>query len=243
MGETPEQKYERISRAVQESILRNYPNPERRGCPGDDVVRTVAARSEVNPDTLWEHITHCSPCYAVFLRCKQEFRKRAAYRRVLLPIAVAAGIAIGSWITLDAVRQHKAVTGAGKARNATPPTRPPQERALTHKPLAISVDLRSQAALRGSYERVPQAPIHVPQSLVEFKFLLPFASDDGSYQVEVLDAQQRPTLRTTGTAVLVANATALKVRPLDFASVAAGEYLLRFRHGDSTWHLVPVTVP
>ncbi len=71
MDETPEQKFDRISRAVQESILRNYPNPERKGCPGDDVVREVAARTELKTDDAWEHITHCSPCYAEFL----EFKK------------------------------------------------------------------------------------------------------------------------------------------------------------------------
>jgi hypothetical protein len=48
MGETPEEKYERISKAVQDSILRHYPNPERRGCPGDDIVSSVAARSELS---------------------------------------------------------------------------------------------------------------------------------------------------------------------------------------------------
>jgi hypothetical protein len=243
MGETPEEKYERISKAVQQSILRNYPNPERHGCPGDDVVRTVAARSEVNPDALWEHITHCSPCYAVFLRCKQEFRKRAAYRRVLLPLAASVVIAIGSWIAIHAARHHQSTGGAGTARNARVPTREPQELARTRQPLPISVDLRSQAALRGADEKAPPAPIHVPRRLVEFNVLLPFASDDGSYQVEILDAQKRLLLTTTGTAKLVTDATALHVQPLDFAAVSAGEYLLRFRHGDSSWHRLPVTVP
>jgi hypothetical protein len=243
MGETPEQKYERISKAVQESILRNYPNPERHGCPGDAVVRTVAARSELNPDALWEHITHCSPCYAVFLRFKQEFRKRATYKRVLLTIAACVVIGIGSWIALHAARQHKTVDDAVKARNSRFPPGEPQELARTRQPLTISVDLRSQAALRGSYGKVPQAPVHVPRRLVEFKLLLPFASDDGSYPVEILDAQKRLIMRTTGTAVLVTDATALNVRPLDFSEVSAGEYQLRFRHGDSTWHFVPVTLP
>ena len=78
MGETPEEKFDQISRAVQESILRNYPNPERRGCPGDEVVRSVAARTELKADEVWEHITHCSPCYAEFLAYKDQFRQQTA---------------------------------------------------------------------------------------------------------------------------------------------------------------------
>src|ERR671926_521119 len=99
MAEAPEEKFEQISRAVQESILRNYPNPERRGCPGDEVVRSVAARNELKADDVWEHITHCSPCYAEFLAYKDEFRKKRQYevrirRRTLIGLAATAAVAV-----------------------------------------------------------------------------------------------------------------------------------------------------
>src|SRR5829696_5769341 len=99
MGETPEEKYEQISRAVQESILRNYPNPERRDCPGDAVVRSVAARTELQADDVWEHITHCSPCYGEFLAYKDEFRRKRQHevrfrRRTVLGLAAAAAVAV-----------------------------------------------------------------------------------------------------------------------------------------------------
>ena len=32
--ESPEDKYERLQRRLQEEILSKYPNPERKGCPG-----------------------------------------------------------------------------------------------------------------------------------------------------------------------------------------------------------------
>jgi hypothetical protein len=75
MAETPQEKYDRLRKALQEAILRDYPNPDRIGCPGDTMVRDVAFREELTKDVVWEHITHCSPCYAAFLRFKEEWRE------------------------------------------------------------------------------------------------------------------------------------------------------------------------
>jgi len=77
MSESTEEKYRRLQREIQGAILRNYPNPNRQGCPGDASVRSLAA----NPDSIkaeddadeqgaWYHITHCSPCYASFLELR-----------------------------------------------------------------------------------------------------------------------------------------------------------------------------
>jgi hypothetical protein len=80
MAETPEQKYDRLRIAVQEAILRDYPNPERKGCPDNALVREVAWRDELIKDTVWQHLTHCSPCYAEFLKFKDEWRLARAGR-------------------------------------------------------------------------------------------------------------------------------------------------------------------
>ena len=75
MAETPQEKYERLQKAVQEAILKNYPNPDRVGCPEAATIREVAFREELTKDAVWEHITHCSPCYGEFLKLKEEWRK------------------------------------------------------------------------------------------------------------------------------------------------------------------------
>jgi hypothetical protein len=81
MAETPEQKYERLRIAVQEAILQDYPNPERKGCPDKSMVREVAWRDELIKDAVWQHITRCSPCYGEFLRFKEEWRQSRAIER------------------------------------------------------------------------------------------------------------------------------------------------------------------
>ena len=70
--ETPEEKWERLQSEVQEGILNGYPNPERRGCLDGDCIHALARRSAQFDDTIeddpnWKHVTHCSPCYAVYL--------------------------------------------------------------------------------------------------------------------------------------------------------------------------------
>lgn len=43
MNESLEEKYCRLQSEIQRAILRNYPNRERRGCPGDAVLRNLGA--------------------------------------------------------------------------------------------------------------------------------------------------------------------------------------------------------
>jgi hypothetical protein len=76
MAETPREKYERVRKAVQDAILNDYPNPDRVGCPENAIIRDVAFREELTKDPVWEHITHCSPCYTEFLKFKEEWRER-----------------------------------------------------------------------------------------------------------------------------------------------------------------------
>lgn len=84
MSEPPDKKYERLQNEIQGAILRSYPNPERRGCPGDSVISSFA----INPDGItaadendrngaWYHITHCSPCYASFLALRNAARNKS----------------------------------------------------------------------------------------------------------------------------------------------------------------------
>ena len=75
MSETLREKYERLRQTVQDAILNDYPNPNRVGCPESAIIREVASREELTKDEAWEHITHCSPCYAEFLRFKEKSRQ------------------------------------------------------------------------------------------------------------------------------------------------------------------------
>ena len=93
--ESPESKFDRLKKQLQDAILRDYPNPERKGCPGGAVLRELAERplgQAVEDDPHWAHITHCSECYREFLAFNNAFRQQAKARRVRVrwSVAVAA---------------------------------------------------------------------------------------------------------------------------------------------------------
>ena len=43
----------------------HHPNPERTGCPGEEALATFARDPRAVPidDPLFEHLSHCSPCF------------------------------------------------------------------------------------------------------------------------------------------------------------------------------------
>ena len=72
--ESPHARFDRLKKQLQDSILRDYPNPERQGCPGNAAVRELAHRPldyslEGSPN--WQHLTHCSECYREFLDIRE----------------------------------------------------------------------------------------------------------------------------------------------------------------------------
>src|SRR5436305_1310166 len=100
--ESPEAKFDRLKKQLQDSILRDYPNPERKGCPGDAVLRELAVRPlgrAVEDDPNWHHITHCSECYGDFLAFNSAFRSEAKVRKARL----AWGMAVAAVVLVVAV--------------------------------------------------------------------------------------------------------------------------------------------
>jgi hypothetical protein len=82
---------ERVRKELQAAALRDFPNPERTGCPDPDVLDGMSRRRVEMTQSQLHHITHCSPCLQTFLSVREEIRKRRAVR---LKIAAAVGAAI-----------------------------------------------------------------------------------------------------------------------------------------------------
>ena len=79
MPESPEQRWNRVQKKLQDAILTSYPNPNREGCPGcekvDDLARRAAKVGTLKGDAAWEHVTHCSPCYKEYLEARDRLRR------------------------------------------------------------------------------------------------------------------------------------------------------------------------
>ena len=82
---------DRVRKELQESALREFPNPERVGCPDAETLAGMSRRIiQMTQDQL-HHVTHCSPCFQTFLAIRQEMRQR---RVVRIRIAAAACAAV-----------------------------------------------------------------------------------------------------------------------------------------------------
>ncbi len=219
MDETPEQKYNRISRAVQESILRNYPNPDRKGCPGDNVVREVAARADFKTDDVWEHITHCSPCYAIFLDHKQKLRSQKKIRRrtAILLIAAAASIPI-----VLITRSHSGSSGE----------------------VIGNWNLERASFSRGSGNPAQgsQTGQRAVRSRGQIRVALPLGSEAGQYQLEIRRSPEGPPLESAeGAALITKGHTELLFR-VDLSKLPRGSYFAAIGRGDKTWRVYPLVL-
>jgi hypothetical protein len=208
--------FERAKEIVQEAILRGFPNPERRGCPGAAVlVRLASSGLPAENDPDWDHVTHCSPCYAEFLDYRKQVKaaQRRVYRNKLITAALAAAAAIVVvWIFV--VRPS-----------------PPRE-------ISAYLDLSPVVILRG--EEQPTRPnFTLPIGDLKLSIRLPVGSEEGRYQVELLrEPGSAPVAKGSGQAHLARGITTLRVN-LNTAALQPGRYYFGFRSDNLDWTVVP----
>ena len=107
MDESADQIFEELQDIVQQAILREFPNPERNGCPGPASLRELANRPRPTRDAVWEHVTHCSPCYQEFLDLRNQVKielarqRRAVLRRRVVVAAIVVVLAGGAIATYE----------------------------------------------------------------------------------------------------------------------------------------------
>ena len=207
---------DRLIKAGQRVLLEGgYPNPDRVGCPGSRVLKSLGEqRMDLREAEQWLlHLGSCSPCFIEYT----AFQRQAARRKTLeleLVLASAALIVIvglAGWLWKGGWFRG---TG-GKPNIAT--IMPYQK---------VTVDLRNRIVFRG--EQLPSAnsgAIQLPRGRLDVTILLPKGSGPGSYEVRVSTELEKPLMTTTGMAVNENGITALKVK-LDVSNLSPGGYVL-----------------
>ncbi len=223
MDDTPEQRYQRLSSVVQETILKNFPNPERKGCPEDGVVREVARRRELIEDESWQHITHCSPCYATFLKYKDQFRLSRRRRGLGFILGAAFLIILGLSVTVFELNR----------RGGNAP--------VVNRYIAATLDLSDRSTTRGTKTTAhTPAPLSLPHQALDLTIYLPFGSEAGKYEVR-LQHGTRALMTAQGIAQIANGRTDLHVK-LDLSKYSSGNYLIGMRQPPWNWNDYPVSV-
>jgi len=195
-----------------------FPNPERAGCPGNEVLKAMALRRLEPEDVLnWiDHLGTCSPCfreYAVFRR-QVEWRKRAAY----LSMAAAVIIVVLSF-------------GLWKWRAG------PQPVITAHN--HVIADLTKPLVLRGD-QGPGKGPLVFPRGFDDVTFLLPEGTRVGTYEVAIFRQESGEALtRASANASIQRGLTTFKVT-LDLSRISPGSYLVGIRPLGTDWGYYPV---
>jgi hypothetical protein len=167
-------------------------------------------------DRWLTHFSSCSPCFQEFT----QFRNQAVVRRrtqIWLAAAAVFIFAIAGWFLVR--------------------TKPPVQTATV-----VVLDLRGRATVRG--ENPPETsrpPLEVPRNARSLNLELPIGSNEGAYDVALLDPSGAELFRGSAAAKLEDHIVVLRV-DVDLTRISPGSYFLGLRQSGVEWMQFPVRV-
>jgi hypothetical protein len=206
----------RILDALGRGLLKEFPNPDRAGCPGSDVLKRIASHEMPLPEAeKWlDHLTSCSPCYRDFTELQAGYR----HRRMQTVLAIAASILIvvgvAGWALFF---KHK---GPAVVQTAV-------------------LDLRNRSVPRGGELNPGEQPLEVSREVKRLKVYLPLGSAEGPYELRIAITTGSAIFTTDGVASLKDGVTSIEVA-VDLSSASSGRYVLQVRRPNSEWNSYPL---
>lgn len=208
----------RLLDVLAQGLSREFPNPQRVGCPDSAVLRSVAFRKLrlADAEPWLNHLSSCSPCFQEF----SEFRKEAASqrRRTMAWTAAAAVLifAVAGWLW---VRTQHSVLAATEV-----------------------LDLREVSVAPGQNPmQTEQRPLALHRWAKHLILYLPIESKEGAHDIALLSATGAQIVGSSGTARLENHVVCLRV-DVDLSIVQPGGYSLAVRQTTLTWIRYPVRV-
>jgi hypothetical protein len=224
-NESPESQYDRLRKRLQDSILKEYPNPERKGCPGEAVLNELAARpleEDIEAHQGWHHVTHCSECYREFLGFRSQAMRHARNRRLVVIWGLAAAVVAIAF-------------GLFFLRRQTSLNRPQNAELEYAKKL---VDIESMP--RSGEQAQAEQPIYLDRRPLELVIQLPVGSKAGTYEFQ-LQKTHHAVISTSAEASIREGTTAFSVK-IDLTSLEAGQYSMSVRRVPWDWSYYPVVL-
>jgi hypothetical protein len=209
------------------------PNPDRVGCPPRDVISELARRQRSIDDPLWVHLAHCSECF-VEVRAQQQSAE-SPHRRggpVVRWVMVAATIILVTGGSIWLFDQ------SGESQTGQQGTTTSLTAGATG---SIEIDLRDRAIERGDQNTGAAQPLLLPRSRINLTVLLPFGSEPGLYELELIGADGDSRTSAAGSATVREFVTTLQV-VIDLSALPPGPSQFGLRHQSDGWRFFPVTL-
>ena len=206
----------RILNALGRGLLKEFPNPDRAGCPGSDVLNRIASHEMplAEAERFLDHVTSCSPCYSDFSQFQSAYQRR----RTRTILAIAAGILIvaslAGWAFLG---KHK-------------------ESFVTQTAV---LDLRNRSIPRGTEPNPTEPPLEINHAVTHWNIYLPLGSSEGQYDIRIVTRSGELLFAADGTAKLADQITSLQIS-VSFSSPRSGRYVLQIRKTGSEWNSFPL---
>ena len=209
----------RVLDLLTQGLSREFPNPQRVGCPGSAVLTGIAFRklrlAEVEP---WlEHLGSCSPCFQEFTELRKQAAGQRRRTRVWLAAAAVLIFAVAGWVWMRTQRSVQ-----------------PTETAV--------LDLRELSVGRGQDSlQTDQRSFRVHRSAKHLILDLPIGSKEGTYEIAILSESGAQILGAIGTAQLQDHIVSLRA-DVDVGGVPPGLYFLALRQPGLEWTRYPLRV-
>lgn len=243
-------------------LLEAFPNPERKGCPDDKVLKALAENRLPAGHPALQHVASCSECYAEYRHYRLDWKEassKAAHGATLAQLsepqavstpngpvvapasarsrtlswAVAAGLLIALGGGVLLVDKHHAPPPSGAVTVAS------------SGPVNANVDLFNAVTVRGSGGDEPALQeLTLPSSVVHLTVTLPRFSERGAYEIIVAKDRggKAVVARGLGNGVDVDGKVSLIVT-LDLRNAAPGMYFLgTVRGSDNGTYYYPLKV-
>jgi len=211
---------------IKEFFLSANANPEREGCPGEDVLRAIALKQVPSPFPARLHLAECSHCFSEFLALKASLEKNRHRRLTNLGILTAAA----AIVVLLALAGYRA-TLSGRHT-------PSQLIATTVTPLTGVLNFHNVAQFRGTTQPTnPKSSEQILSSSVhDLLIILAEHTAVGPYEVELRNSDGDTISQSQGTAALDADKLNRLKTTMNFAGIKPGEYTLAWRpRGEVFW--------
>lgn len=222
------------------AFLHAYPNPERIGCPGDEITRKIAQKKLPVDHPALEHIAHCSPCFRDIRNFQAEWARSRARVRMAVAATVVAVLTAGlMYLALRPPWKTNPGTVA-RVERARPEQGAPEQACQN-----AVLNFETLSRERGAAEKAPQ-PLElqrIPRGLLSLSMYLPKGSEPGEYQVALLRSKsdETPLASASGIARIENGLTVLTIS-IDCSRVGAGTYVIAFRHDSESWRYAVVAV-
>ena len=211
-----ERDEKRILDALGRGLLKEFPNPDRDGCPSSDVLKRIASHEMplLEAEKWLDHLTSCSPCYCDYSQFQAAHQRRRTQRLLAIAASILIATGIAGWVLFQ---KHNESLVAQTA----------------------VLDLRNRSVPRGGELNPGEQPLELSRAAKHLNVYLPLGSAEGPYELRIATATGSAIFTTNGVASLNDGVTSIEAT-VDLSSASSGRYVLQIRRTNSEWNSYPL---